>query len=259
MKIIVYEDASGAELRAEDESVIDRFGYPFVLGTMLLNVHRTRHSTPYLRVTLARAPVGSGIGTKLYEAALRYACDERKMPLRSDTLRSVFSENFWRKQVAKGRATCTGGRAPVHRASERSHPTSRQPPVKWGKRGGVSPEIVNTRGEYWPCAYYEAACAAHRLDGGRMSLGKITKTKSKTKTKSRRSRCARSTAVYSLLVPKTRSRTSANAWMKRHSFKASCKPAGPRSKFWHCPQRQRGRVVGTKRFGRSGILARIGC
>lgn len=159
MKIVVREAGKGTLVSAEDGKR--------VIGEILLGEYRTRHNTPYLRVDTAYAPISSGVGTKLYEAALRYACDERKMVLRSDTLRSVFAESFWRKQVAKGRATCTGGRGLVFRAPEGYYPgkVRRRLEPRIGKRGGRGSVVVNEFGEYWPCAYYEAQCAAHRLDG----------------------------------------------------------------------------------------------
>jgi hypothetical protein len=51
----------------------------------------------------------TGLGTRVYERAMRVACDVGGgYAITSDTTRSVFSEAFWRKQVAKGRATCEG-------------------------------------------------------------------------------------------------------------------------------------------------------
>lgn len=47
-------------------------------------------------------------GTKLYEEARALTCDLGK-PLSSDATRSEFSEGFWRKQQAKGRARCIPG------------------------------------------------------------------------------------------------------------------------------------------------------
>ena len=49
--------------------------------------------------------IDKGIGTKLYEAVAKKAGD-LGCSLRSDSLRSVFSEAFWRKQQRKGRAMC---------------------------------------------------------------------------------------------------------------------------------------------------------
>jgi GNAT superfamily N-acetyltransferase len=46
-----------------------------------------------------------GYGTRLYEAAANYACDEGLRLMSADT-RSHFSEAFWRKQRRKGRAVC---------------------------------------------------------------------------------------------------------------------------------------------------------
>lgn len=47
-----------------------------------------------------------GVGTRLYEAAARDACEIYGAPLTSDAMRSAYSQKFWEKQVAKGRATC---------------------------------------------------------------------------------------------------------------------------------------------------------
>ena len=75
-----------------------------------------------------------------------------------------------------------------------------------------------------------------------------------------RAKCAGSTKVVSLLIPKTRTRRQANAWASSHGYLATCKPVG-KGRFWHCRQAKAGpaKVVGTVRFGKSGILARMGC
>jgi hypothetical protein len=58
----------------------------------------------YLDVYSARVPdPGCGVGTRLYEALAREACD-RGVRLRSDSSRSTYSEGFWKKQEGKGRA-----------------------------------------------------------------------------------------------------------------------------------------------------------
>jgi hypothetical protein len=46
-----------------------------------------------------------GIGTKLYEQALRLACRDG-VPLASDWSRTEASEQLWQKQARKGRAVC---------------------------------------------------------------------------------------------------------------------------------------------------------
>lgn len=50
---------------------------------------------------------GRGIGTKLYETAARAACRRFGRPLASAGDRTHRSEGFWKKQLAKGRATKT--------------------------------------------------------------------------------------------------------------------------------------------------------
>lgn len=79
--------------------------------------------------------------------------------------------------------------------------------------------------------------------------------------KKHKARCAGSTKVVSILVPKAAfTRREANAWMRRHDKRPTCKPVGA-GRFWHCRQTTKttNRVVGTIRFGRSGIIARIAC
>lgn len=46
---------------------------------------------------------GCGIGTRLYERLHQIAC-RNKARLMSDTMRSNYSEGFWKKQKSKGRA-----------------------------------------------------------------------------------------------------------------------------------------------------------
>jgi hypothetical protein len=55
---------------------------------------------------------GKGIGTKMYEAASRYAC-RQKAPLASGKLRTRFSQGFWTKQLVKGRSSCVVKRGGV--------------------------------------------------------------------------------------------------------------------------------------------------
>ena len=61
--------------------------------------------------TLAACP---GLGNGMYLAAANEACKRRGRLTGSDT-RSVFSEHFWKKQIEKGRASCSGGRADYYR------------------------------------------------------------------------------------------------------------------------------------------------
>jgi hypothetical protein len=88
-----------------------------------------------------------GVGTKLYEAALRQAC-ERGLVLASDTSRTNASEGFWKKQARKGRADCVRKDFGGHRLDESFSPT----------------------GEKWPCgrwAMKEACPTAFDLSGVR--------------------------------------------------------------------------------------------
>lgn len=62
---------------------------------------------PVMAVTYAKVlSPRCGIGTKLYERALKLAC-KHDIPLASDFARTEASEGFWSKQVAKGRAVCS--------------------------------------------------------------------------------------------------------------------------------------------------------
>ena len=56
-------------------------------------------------VAIHREHRGRGLGTKLYEAASRTACRRFNRPLASAGDRTHRSEGFWKKQLAKGRAT----------------------------------------------------------------------------------------------------------------------------------------------------------
>jgi GNAT superfamily N-acetyltransferase len=56
-------------------------------------------------VAIYREYRGRGLGTKLYETASRAACRRFNLPLASAGDRTHRSEGFWKKQLAKGRAT----------------------------------------------------------------------------------------------------------------------------------------------------------
>ena len=82
-------------------------------GVMYVNVSEGG-TGPFKRPTIARVKWveveeefrKQHIGTKLYEAAAKHACTRLKVPLRSDDLRSAYSQGFWDKQMRKGRADC---------------------------------------------------------------------------------------------------------------------------------------------------------
>jgi len=107
------------------------------LGTMDLEV-KTERGQRFTQVVWAfTRQTGAGVGTKLYERAARVACQEGA-PLSSDTRRTKYSEQFWRKQAQKGRATCrvpTGGK---HLSDDFAH--------------------VGT----WSCGRYALSCPAPR-------------------------------------------------------------------------------------------------
>lgn len=69
---------------------------PDVAGRPFLRVEGIEVEPPYRRC---------GVGTRLYETAAKLACS-RGETLASDAARSVDSQGFWAKQVARGRAKC---------------------------------------------------------------------------------------------------------------------------------------------------------
>lgn len=56
-------------------------------------------------IEVSRAYRRCGVATRLYEAAATLGCRSKK-PLMSSWTRSRAADEFWRKQVAKGRARC---------------------------------------------------------------------------------------------------------------------------------------------------------
>lgn len=97
------------------------------------------HGGRYMKVAFAQTKkTGMGIGTKLYEAAARQACLLGR-PLVSDSSRSKYSEGFWVKQAAKGRATCIKGSGRATRLTD-----------EWDEQGS------------WPCGNYALSCPAPR-------------------------------------------------------------------------------------------------
>ena len=108
---------------------------------------------------LSRCP---GIGTGMYEAAARLACEQGGV-LAGSGSRSVFSQKFWARQVHAGRATCGGGAASIYwqamwklqedlRYSQLTVPQYNQLVANVPKK----PATGN-----WPCAYVPLkACPA---------------------------------------------------------------------------------------------------
>jgi len=96
------EPPKGSGIRgAFIEAVVDResVGHAIVVKT---------NGVPYVSdVRVFPKMQRCGLGTQLYEQAAQFACAKFKQPLHSDVERSAMSDNFWRKQVQKGRAVCT--------------------------------------------------------------------------------------------------------------------------------------------------------
>lgn len=110
-----------------------------------------------------------GLGTRLYERAARAACKVgRGSALTSDSTRSVFSENFWRKQVRKGRAECIGDgsqsayyNAPLNKAREYFFQKEKMldGPEYEAFLARLPKPITDAEGyRKWPCDYYRASC-----------------------------------------------------------------------------------------------------
>jgi GNAT superfamily N-acetyltransferase len=95
-------------LNCQDENG-QRVGRLEVWRTEVFDVKRIRVMTVKHADVLPRFR-RRGIGTSLYEAAAKIACEEYGLPLASDrsTSRSKLADNFWKKQGKKRRATCIG-------------------------------------------------------------------------------------------------------------------------------------------------------
>lgn len=103
--------SGGLVLRVCDRDEQISVSTPTDDGAAMIDLYRSsfpRLGKQRLVVKLIDIPLaarGARLGTKLYEYALKLACKEDRL-LASDTMRSSFAEAFWRKQEAKGRATC---------------------------------------------------------------------------------------------------------------------------------------------------------
>lgn len=141
----------------------------------------------------------SGLGTRMYERALRAVCDVGKAyAITSDTTRSEFSEAFWQKQVRKGRARCVGDgtqsnyfRTPMRKAREQYaefegekdendnliQPLYDGPRFEKYRAGLPSPEDNGSGTFKWSCDYYEMLCKDRpdSLDG--LRIKSFTKSK----------------------------------------------------------------------------------
>lgn len=98
----------------------------------------------------------AGVGTRLYEAAVRVGC-RIGLEVTSDSMRSSYAEAFWRKQEAKGRAVCVPGRGKFY-----DEPSA--------KATGLPKPTESADGEpEWACERYKvrAPCKVSTLDGTR--------------------------------------------------------------------------------------------
>lgn len=102
-----------------------------------------------------RGQLRQRMGTRLYEVATEYACKTGRT-LTSDNERSQYAEAFWRKQVAKGRATCVGS----GRGHFFSQPTQNLPEAARAR-------LPQPEGETWPCSRYGVTrpCEVPSLEG----------------------------------------------------------------------------------------------
>jgi len=101
----------------------------------------------------------SGLGTRLYEYALKESC-QRNLPLESDASRSAFAEAFWRKQKEKGRAICV-----PNTRNERSDVYLVSTDV--AERSGLPVPVERNGDLEWPCLYYQVTepCKTKSLAG----------------------------------------------------------------------------------------------
>lgn len=108
-----------------------------------------------------------GIGTTMYEAALKTACALGK-PLGSDSMRSHFAEAFWRKQEMKGRAVCVEKVGKVYNSPLKEATRSKRTKVVEALKASLPTPAKNDEGgEYWPCKRYEvkSPCTTTSLAG----------------------------------------------------------------------------------------------
>jgi hypothetical protein len=87
----------------ELEFMIKQVGTEHTVGS--LYVTRDRGIFAVSNIEVSEQFRRCGLATRLYTVAAKEACS-RGMPLQSDTTRSKYSQGFWEKQVAKGRARC---------------------------------------------------------------------------------------------------------------------------------------------------------
>ena len=113
-----------------------------------------------------------GLGTKMYEQALAFSCEQGK-PLVSDSQRSEFAEAFWRKQWAKGRAECIPGQGDLYSFPMREL-KKRVSPEKFAE---MVAKLPKPQGKHWPCRRYEIIrpCAVPSLAGVKRACKPIRK------------------------------------------------------------------------------------
>lgn len=137
-------------------------------------------------VTLAIEVVAPGarrkrVGTRLYEAANAYACRQGGRLL-SDTTRSPFAENFWRKQVQKGRAMCvTSGKESAFEPGKVVYgryyaiwEDAEHIQLSERERKNLPEPARDERGRpFWPCRQYGVTkpCEVATLEGVRRRRG----------------------------------------------------------------------------------------
>lgn len=128
-----------------------------------------------------------GLGTRLYERSARAACRVgRAYAITSDTIRSVFSEAFWRKQVRKGRATCKGDgnlshyySYPLVEAKNYFYDLEgRMDGPKWRAFYAGLPKPEN---DGWTCDYYELPCRGLPDTLGKLRIGKLRVKKKRSR------------------------------------------------------------------------------
>jgi hypothetical protein len=105
------------------------------------------------------------LGTALYEHAVQIACDEGRV-LASDDMRSPFAEAFWRKQKAKGRATCVPGEGTLYKGPvNRLRRQWEKGEIETHEYEAIVAKLPQPEGNTWPCSHYEitAPCSTRSL------------------------------------------------------------------------------------------------
>ena len=101
-----YSPGGGRRDRRRQFKLMAEINGEIVGHVIVSNERHVRHAEIY-RIAIDKDMRRKRIGTALYEAAAQLSCQRFKKPLASDKVRSPMADQFWRKQVARGRAHCS--------------------------------------------------------------------------------------------------------------------------------------------------------